>query len=157
MCPIPNLHAHQWCTIFCELCDYVGKTKQAMNWHRYEKHSIKHAVRRYLHDTVCECCMRDFMSRERIFTHVSASSPKCNMFYRRVGSELCNDRYEKLESGSYENTMRLMRQDRRRTCADQPHARVYGPLHPVADELGVRFDCLLIRPPQRQQGDGDMP
>ena len=67
-------------TFCCPHCPYVCSTPQANSWHLFDKHGIRHPVRGCIHSTVCECCLRDFHSREGVFTHISASSKICGLF-----------------------------------------------------------------------------
>jgi len=134
----------------CELCMYQAHSHQALSWHMYDKHEMKHAIRRVLHTSVCECCMREFWSRSRLFTHVAASSKVCSRFYRQYGTNVSPEMYEQLEKEAEELTVKLKKQGRRRTYSrQQPPERLSGPLRMEAMEGGVRHDCLLRVPPQR--------
>ena len=98
--------------------------------------------------------MRDFHTRERIVTHVTASSKRCNAYYcsDEWCDELSADVVAQLEKSAYENTVKLKAQGRRRTYANnEPPKRLYGPLTAGAHSLGVRHDCLLKKPPQKVQ------
>ena len=109
-----------------------------------------------VHVCVCACerCLRDFHTRERICTHVSASSRMCRSFYAQHGSLVDGPKLEKLESEAYECTMRLMAQGRRRTfAADGPPIRTDGPLHPAAVQIGVRHGCLTTKPPTKRRDE----
>ena len=59
-------HVHE-----CDMCTHVCASSQALSWHRYDKHGEKHHMRKSIHSTVCECCLRDYWSRSRNFTHNS--------------------------------------------------------------------------------------
>ena len=132
----------------CDECSYKCMTPQAMSWHRYDKHKLRHAIRKYLHSSVCECCNRDFHSRERAFVHMSVSSTVCTEYYRKHGSEVEADRLILLETKAFEHTKQLQREGRRRTfAANLPPIRLSGPLTKHAFELGVPHDCLLKKPP----------
>ena len=134
----------------CEMCSYKCITPQAMSWHRYDKRKLRHAIRKYLHSSVCECCMRDFHSRERAFVHMSASSVVCTEYYRINGVEVEAEKLNALETQAFEQTKQLQREGRRRTfAANAPPLRTVGPLTSQAVALGVRHDCLLTKPPRR--------
>ena len=94
-------------TIFqCLKCGYECKTPQAHSWHMYDRHGDRHYLRSKVHGTACECCMRDFHTRERVCTHVVASSKRCREFYDRYGSEVGSEVLAQLEEEAYSKTKR---------------------------------------------------
>ena len=136
-------------TIFeCSVCSYQCRSPQALSWHAFDKHGSKHIIRQYLHSTVCECCLQDFHTRSRAFTHVSASSPKCKQFYRGKGTKVSDSDYEFLEKEALDKTKCLQAQGRRRTFAETMPVRTIGPLTEMAYTLGLRHDCLTKVPPR---------
>ena len=134
-------------TFSCVHCAYVANSPQSYSWHLYDKHQVRSEIRKYIHSTICQCCLRYFRTRERIVTHIQASSPKCYDWYRQCGTSVPEKVLETLENEAYELTMALQRQGRRRTFGEFPPERTFGPLTCMACELGVRNDCLLTKPP----------
>ena len=138
----------------CDLCSYKCYSPQALSWHRYDRHSVRHSMRPFIHSNVCECCLRDFHSRERVFTHITASSKVCSRYYRENGSAVSSSVLERLEREAYNSTIKLKKQGRRRTHAREPPERMQGPLTLGAHILGVRHDCLLTKPPTGRWSSG---
>ena len=101
-----------------------------------------------VHSASAAC--ESFFSRERIFTHVSASSKVCKEYYRTYGVPVSEDRLKALDQESEKDTKKLKAGGRRRTfAAGNPPVRVSGPLNRWAIDLGVRHDCLLVKPPNK--------
>ena len=131
----------------CELCGCESKTPQAHNWHMYNMHGVRHHLRNRVGSTTCECCMRDFHTRERICTHITASSKKCFKYYTDHVVDIDSNVIKKLENEAYEKTIALLKSGRRRAYAEHPPSRADGPLRAEAVSLGVRHDSLLTVPP----------
>ena len=143
-------------TFECPNCSYVCGTPQAFSWHMYDKHHVRHRLRACIYSTVCEVCLRDFHSRERVCTHITASSRIRGQHYREFGVPMGDKALERLESEAYEHTKGLAKRGRRRTFAGgKPPVRTYGPLLESACRLGIRHDCLTKVPPLRTSNNED--
>ena len=121
----------------CAMCDYSTDSIQALSWHEYTSHGLRHPMRDHIDGTVCIACLSDFHTRERVITHVTASSPRCRDVYLLVRPEVEPDKIVQLEVEAYQNTIKLLRSGRRRTFADIPPVRVDGPLLQCAAEAGI--------------------
>ena len=108
-----------------------------MPWHRYSEHGLKHSIRKYVRGTTCEACLKDFWTRSRLFTHLTASSQKCNQFYCIVAFAMSDQELKEYEDEAEELTRYLRAKGRRRTYAEFPPVTVDGPLHIEAEKLGI--------------------
>ena len=116
----------------CDICQYICATEKGMSWHRYHEHGLKHSLRNYIRGTTCEACLKYFRTRNRLFTHLSASSDKCNKFYGVTAFALTDEELQAQEEQAEELTRKLRSRGRRRTYAEFPPVLTDGPLHPSA-------------------------
>ena len=132
---------------FCHLCDYVSPTTHGMAWHMYNHHGHKHLIRRYIHDTHCIACMREFWTRNRVFTHLAASSARCRAYYFSYAFDIGGERYRELEERAEAQTVSLRKKGRRRTFSERPPEHIFGPTTPEATALGICPAYRLNVPP----------
>ena len=127
----------------CELCDYVGKSINAIVWHKYDKHGIKHDLRQCIVGETCCACLQLFHTRERLVRHIINSSPKCKSFYRDITENAPPEIIELEEEEASRNSAQLKREGFRSTKSKLPPIRAFGPLHPIAELKGISHNGLL--------------
>lgn len=107
---------------------FVAESPQGLSWHRFHVHGLKHDVRRHVKGKFCECCLQWFHTRERVLTHLMASSERCKTFYLALTVPLEDEEYERLEAISLEDVRYLSKAGHHRSYAPFPPVRLRGPL-----------------------------
>jgi len=128
-------------------CSFTCQSVTGMNWHMYDKHGQRQLDRHTVDTTHCMCCLQEFHTRERVMTHISASSKRCQVYYRMNAEPVHPEVLAKLDSEALTLTNELKKKGKRRTYAQQPPLRLDGPLTAEAYEAGVSFSHLLKCPP----------
>ena len=133
-----------------EGCGYECKSVQALNWHMYDKHDLKHEIWHCVSGVVCECCLQCFHTRERLVRHIIATSVRCKRFYYETAEPADPELVKREEAEAYKLTRKNRGIGRRSTNASgKPAILVSGPLTPEADILGVSHSHRLKCKPKR--------
>ena len=128
----------------CEGCGYECKSVQALNWHKYDKHDLKHEIRHCVSGVVCECCLQCFHTRERLVRHIIATSVRCKRFYYETAEPADPAVVKREEAEAYRLTKKNKGVGRRSTNASgKPVFVVFGPLTPEAEGLGISHSHRL--------------
>lgn len=144
---------HDPICIQCDDCPYVASSMHAFTWHAYKVHGQKHPIRNCVRGTVCEACMKEYYTRERLVRHIISTSPRCRQFYYREAEPLPDDLFDALEARAYDDTVKLIKAGYRGTKSFAPPIRVFGPLHITAHRLGIDHRLLLQKPmPELHEG-----
>ena len=121
----------------CGDCDFESENIQALTWHLYKQHRQKHFLRLLVRGSVCAACMREFHTRERLWTHFMQSSARCQLYYVTSIDPIPDHEHEQLEEESLRQVRMLHKSGRRRAYAPGPPFPVPGPLTSDAIGLGI--------------------
>ena len=91
--------------------------------------------------------MQEFWTRNRLFTHLAFSSARCRAFYLNNAFDIGDDCLTRLEQDAEALTLALRKKGRRRTFADRPPDKIFGPIAPEAVEVGICPSYRLSVPP----------
>ena len=122
----------------CVACSESFDSFQKMSLHAFKAHAIKSVWRLYVGESsVCEVCMHQFHTRDRLLNHIRYRSKVCkhNMHIR---GPICNEEQSKaLDSAAAAANAALYSQGLRSHSAREPAYRIAGPLLPVLLPPGV--------------------
>jgi len=127
----------------CTMCEYVCPTVQGMNWHLFRDHGLRLPLRKRIHASFCCACLQDFFTRERVVVHVTRSK-RCRSFYETYMPDLPHEVLCRLEQEALECTIELAKRGHRRMFTNGvTPLRLYGPLPPQSNMLGISHENLL--------------
>jgi len=111
-----------------EECEYTCHSINALNFHYFDKHGMKHPIRRKVSDTcICCCCLGYYHTRPRLINHLLQSSFKCKMYYGYHVEPLDEVKYYALESRHVAEVRKLAAQGCRPNHSTKRPDRVDGP------------------------------
>ena len=117
--------------IQCSCCGRISKSLQSHAVHMFRKHGIKCSFRRYVAQTHCMVCLREFWSRENCINHAKKSKVcRYNLILR--GPLLSQDEADSLDQACRARNRELHASGRRRHFTDyKSSVRLEGPLQPI--------------------------
>ena len=129
--------------VSCETCGKQFPSRQKCAVHAYRDHGSLRTVRDRIGSTVCPCCLQDFRTRERALNHLAEKSDRCRAMVLATQPILEADAVAQLNEAEAERLRGLRKKGWRRSYAQQPVARVPGPLTEIAYGLGLSHKGLL--------------
>ena len=112
----------------CYDCGAELFSRKALAGHLFKAHGVKKWERRLCTGTVCQACLKDFWSRDRLVRHIAFSSEKCGRVLAARGPVLTQVEAE-LEDLEWRGANReLVRRGLASTKAAVPFVVLEGPL-----------------------------
>ena len=116
----------------CSACNMYFTTYQRLQLHKYKKHGIKCAERRFIVSTQCVVCLKEFWSRERVLNHIRYRSNVCRENLMNSYAPLTHEQADELdEIELQENIREYSRKGFRRHAARIPVVQAQGPLRQI--------------------------
>ena len=142
---------HTWPTdVHDHVCDMYGyrcSTVQGLARRRYDKHSLKMAMRNKVESIHCVPRLKQFHSRTRLIHHITMSSRKCMSVCDNHTNDLDPKVVASLDAVSLSFTKELAAQGfRREHAAGLLPFRLIGPLAIETIEAGIMFHKGCLSP-----------
>ena len=83
--------------VTCEICGYKAVSQASLGVHAFKKHGVKVAARRFISDTSCPCCLRNFHTRPRALLHLQYGTTRCLVHALRHVTALSNEESDRLD------------------------------------------------------------
>ena len=120
----------------CFRCSKPFATYQQLALHMFKSHGIKNPIGRFIDDTICPLCMKQFHNRERALNHVRYRSLRCRLILFQRGPIMSQAECDRLDAACCEQNKKLYASGRRRHHASVTYFRVEGPL--PSEEIFIR-------------------
>ena len=120
----------------CYRCSKPFATYQQLALHMFKSHGIKNPIGRFIDDTVCPLCLKQFHNRERALNHVRYRSLRCRLILFQRGPIMSQAECDRLDEACCEQNKKLYASGRRRHHASVTCLRVEGPL--PSEEIFIR-------------------
>ena len=122
----------------------MADTKQQLAVHTFKKHGQGREMRAFITGSVCECCLRQFHTRERLLCHVVEKAARCVKAYKTFGSRADQEIIDEEEASAKIGVKGLTKEGLRRHIAKYPVIRAEGPHRKEFYEQGLSHKSLLV-------------